>query len=93
MCVWFSFLFLFFNDLCGKKEREKQSDAAKGQHCCESSRTSWKIITHGSVQDNYISHLTKSESEISNLKSGGFQAWAVGLLTTDQMLCVFNQEE
>lgn len=22
MCVWFSFLFLFFNDLCGKKERE-----------------------------------------------------------------------
>lgn len=23
MCVWFSFLFLFFNDLCGKKERER----------------------------------------------------------------------
>lgn len=29
MCVWFSFLFLFFNDLCGKKEREKQREVKR----------------------------------------------------------------
>lgn len=28
MCVWFSFLFLFFNDLCGKK-RERETKGSK----------------------------------------------------------------
>lgn len=30
MCVWFSFFVsLFFNDLCGKKERERETKGSK----------------------------------------------------------------